>query len=689
MIEVDARNLQDGADASWIGLDSVAFGQVKPPRRVQARFYMAPRGSDGDPGTEEQPFRTLERSRKAVRAINGAMTGDIEVVLREGTYELAQTLVLTWEDSGANGYKVIYRAHEGERVVISGGRRITDWSDPDGDGIWEAPNRLGLPYSRQLWVNGERRPRASGVPPAGLHQTNFGYRTDPDSPAREMLYWRNLGDVEFLYVIPPPIHAGGLPHTASRVTIDRITPSGEIVMKQPAWRNLTERDEEHLGPPHRWPPYRVENAYELLDEPGEWVLARDEGKFYYFPRPGENPNEVEVIAPVLETLVSGQGTKEAPVRNIQFVGLQFSYATFLRPGGPDGYTEIGTGYCNTGEDGIHQGLPQYDPVKYPVYGVWTKTPANVTFTYAQDLRFERVRFAHLGATALDFLGGSQYNEIVGCMFVDVSANGIEIGGVDKPKPTDPRDVVRGNQVRNSIFTRVGAEYFGCAGILATYVQETLIAHNLLHDLPSVGIHVGWGIGWHETTRGIFNRDNRVTANHIYDHVQVVSDYSAIYAHGKQGNSYADALVIDGNVIHGQRHRLQPIFTDGSSQWIRICHNAIYDNDGAAYQILPMDREPLVRAWGGCFGPPIGDPLADLVNIDFSHNYYEGVIPLEKRPENYAIHPKLYWSCDVPPGDYIVADNKAVDSAADVRAAGGGWILDRAGLEREYQDLLEQ
>jgi hypothetical protein len=144
------------------------------------------------------------------------------------------------------------------------------------------------------------------------------------------------------------------------------------------------------------------------------------------------------------------------------------------------------------------------------------------------------------------------------------------------------------------------------------------------------------------------------------------------------------------MIFGRRSLFDPgMVIDGSSQWMRIYFNAIYDNDGAAYQIRPMDPEPLVRAWGGCFGPGLGDPLTDLVNIDFSHNYHEGVIPLEKRPENYALHPKLYWSCDVPPGDYIVADNTAVDSAAAVRAASGGWILDRAGLERESQDLPEQ
>jgi hypothetical protein len=210
----------------------------------------------------------------------------------------------------------------------------------------------------------------------------------------------------------------------------------------------------------------------------------------------------------------------------------------------------------------------------------------------------------------------------------------------------------------------------------------------MHDLPSVGIKMGWGWGWHESVQGIFNCDNRITVNHIFNHVKVVSDYGAIYAHGKQGDCYADGLVIDGNVIYDQRHRLQPIFTDGSSQWMRIYFNAIYDNEGARYQVT-ADSQPMVRPWGGCFGRAIGNPLVDLVNIDFSYNYYEGVLPLEKRPENYAIHPNLCWSCDVPSGDYIMHDNLPVEDAAEVRSKGGGWILEQAGLQLEYRDLADK
>ena len=51
---------------------------------VQTTLYVAPGGSDVNPGTEAKPFATVEKARQAVRAINKNMAGDIVVVLCRG-----------------------------------------------------------------------------------------------------------------------------------------------------------------------------------------------------------------------------------------------------------------------------------------------------------------------------------------------------------------------------------------------------------------------------------------------------------------------------------------------------------------------------------------------------------------------------------------------------------------------------
>jgi len=52
---------------------------------AERTFYVSPAGDDRSEGTEARPFATLHRARQAVREVNRAMTGDIEVVLRGGT----------------------------------------------------------------------------------------------------------------------------------------------------------------------------------------------------------------------------------------------------------------------------------------------------------------------------------------------------------------------------------------------------------------------------------------------------------------------------------------------------------------------------------------------------------------------------------------------------------------------------
>ena len=46
------------------------------------------------------------------------MIGDVFVYLREGTYELKEPLVFQAQDSGHNGYSVMYMAYPGDTPVL-------------------------------------------------------------------------------------------------------------------------------------------------------------------------------------------------------------------------------------------------------------------------------------------------------------------------------------------------------------------------------------------------------------------------------------------------------------------------------------------------------------------------------------------------------------------------------------------
>ena len=93
---------------------------------ANAALWVSPAGDDSGPGTEEQPLRTIERARDLVRTLNANMSDDISVFI-SGSYRLARPVVFGPQDSGTNGFSVVYTAAPGEHPVLSGGLSVTGW----------------------------------------------------------------------------------------------------------------------------------------------------------------------------------------------------------------------------------------------------------------------------------------------------------------------------------------------------------------------------------------------------------------------------------------------------------------------------------------------------------------------------------------------------------------------------------
>src|SRR6266516_715712 len=252
---------------------------------TQATVYVSPGGNDANTGTSaSQPVKTLQRARDIVRTLNQGMTGDLVVSLANGTYQLSQPLTLDAQDSGTGGHRVIWTAASGARPVISGGVPITGWTSGSG-GIWSAPAPAGL-RTRQLYVNGVRATRASGPLPTKITATTAKGYTTADAT---MDNWRNPKDIEFVYT------AGLGGWTEPRCPVAAISPTA-ISMAQPCWTNTNARLDRTSSqawnlvgrPKLHTLPTLVDNAFELLDRPGEWYLDRSRSTVYYLPRSGEN-----------------------------------------------------------------------------------------------------------------------------------------------------------------------------------------------------------------------------------------------------------------------------------------------------------------------------------------------------------------------------------------------------------------
>src|SRR2546423_12959564 len=87
----------------------------------------------------------------------------------------------------------------------------------------------------------------------------------------------------------------------------------------------------------------IENAYELLDSPGEWYLNPTAGVLSYIPLAGQNMSSVAADLPVLQSLVDIGGTYDAPAHHISFSGVTFAGTSWLGPSSGQGYADQQTG----------------------------------------------------------------------------------------------------------------------------------------------------------------------------------------------------------------------------------------------------------------------------------------------------------------------------------------------------------
>jgi len=631
-------------------------GAAPAPKQI----YVATWGKDNWSGTEAHPFATVRRAQQAVRESTPKMKSDIVVNLREGVYTLGAPLSLSSSsgDSGRNGYRVVYRAYgfgtgAQERVTISGGRQITNWMlvDPAAN-IWRAS--VGDLETRQLYVDGQRRTRASlgrvatrqqlgdGIP-GTLTKTETGYTTDSVAPQS----WRNPADIEFVY-------KGAFRWSEPRCGVASITGNAQrstITMDQPCFRWV--RNMRLATGRELIAPSSVENSLSFLHEPGTFYLERTSAGqrpgsnyLYYMPIPGENLARDAVTAPVLERLVSGDGSDEAPLRDVSFQGLTFAYATWLEPNEPTGFAHFISSFYEHGDA---------PPGPWQFSKEARNVPANVVFHHSDGIVLEGNHFTHLGAVGIEFSHSSSDNVIRGNVLSDISSTGITMG-VLQPETTG---INRNNLIENNWIHNTGVEYHGGSGLFLQKTQDTTVRHNQVNDIAYTGILFGQDDCLGDCPE-LVSRNTQVLNNLVFDTLQVLSDGGGIYSSGPQGSTYENGALVQGNVVYSSGYI--GLYTDQSNKYVTVKGNLSYDN---------------WKAFGGC-----SEPIIDHVLI--TKNFWDDDEPI--------------WACGPLGSDVTVTENtKLVGTAGykvNIEEACNAnpecaAIVRNAGLEDRYRYLLVQ
>ncbi|WP_246144860.1 discoidin domain-containing protein [Actinacidiphila oryziradicis] len=498
------------------------------------------------------------------------MQSDIHVDLMSGTYQLASTFTLTSQDSGTNGYRVVYEAAPGANPVVSGGSQVTGWTLSDAaHNVYKA--HVGNVDTRQLYVNGELETRArSAKNPSGFTKTSTGYTfTDTSLDS-----YKSVSNMEV-------VSAWGW--MLYRCPVQSIS-GNTMTMQQPCWNNANLHQGEEIQNP-TW----LENARELLDTPGEWYLDKSTGDIYYMPKAGQNMTTATVTIPQVQDLVDLNGTVDNPVSNVSFQGITFSYSTWLAPSSSDGMVEGQAGFRIVGTN------TDFDSTRLN----WVKTPGAVNVSFGHSIGFEGNTFTHLGAVGLNLNTGTQGTDITGNVFTEVAATGIQVGGTDviDAHPTDTRDITKDNTVDNNVVANVADQYNGSVGILAGYTDHTVITHNKVYNLPYSGISVGWGWGLTDAggdsnypgnsgvpvwTTPTTSQNNVVSDNEISDIMKSQSDGGAIYTLSANPGG-----VVSGNYISNvPTPAYGAIYQDEGSRYWTTTNNAFCN---VAYQWLLLNH----------------------------------------------------------------------------------------------------
>jgi hypothetical protein len=285
-------------------------------------IHIAPSGNDSNPGTAAQPVKTPQGAQVHVRSlIKKGLKDSVDVVFAAGNYVMAAPLELRPEDSGTKEFPITWKAAPGAEVICSGGLEIPQKWTKDEGGIWHVDIKGTGPEDwnfRLLFVDGKRATRARF--PNADEKNPFLYATGGDldhvkiDPALAKESWGRAKDAQINIV--PQWRFFNQWNTVTKVDAK----TGRI--------DIADSERHAKIIPGNW--FWIEGVKEELDQPGEWFLDTEARRLHYMPPAGDDPNELTIIAPVLNRLVNATGDVNAGthVEHVHFDGIQFRNTSF-------------------------------------------------------------------------------------------------------------------------------------------------------------------------------------------------------------------------------------------------------------------------------------------------------------------------------------------------------------------------
>ena len=385
----------------------------------------------------------------------------------------------------------------------------------------------------------------------------------------------------------------------------------------------------------------VQNAFELLTKPGQFYFDRTNQKVYYYSN-GENMATATVIAPVSQGLIqiSGSSTSNR-VKNLQFYGITFEYDDWqLMDVGGSKY------FAGIQGSGLYVKVGSRSP---DVYDYEDLPQATITCKNCDALRFERNVFVNLqSGNCMNFPNDVINTTVIGNIFQNTSGNSVVVGhpqhvfiGDGPIYPSGVEGICKNVVVQDNLVRNVATEFVQLDGMSAFFVDSCTFTHNDIANTPWNGLSVGWG--WSYQLNSTTCRKNSITYNKVGNSQQALpGDGATFYTLGQQPGSVMAYNYAYGNA-GGEGHYM----LDEGTQFYRM-----HDN---------VSLNPAQNRW---------------LFIWFSTSKNDTM-------DNNYVNKNGY----VDQGTNCPITNTHYEASAPPWSAAAQSIIDNAGLEPAYQDLL--
>jgi len=281
-------------------LRATALALLTPFNALALDLYVAPNGSDNNPGTLQRPLKTMEGARAKLSGVSRSQT--IRVNFRAGTYFPAKPAIFRAADSGQDGRPIVYRSYPGETAFFDGARFIGN------SGFTRVPsnlqNRLPSVARSKTFVqviqNAELR-RLLADPNAIL---------SVNSRPQFLATYPNVG---FLTATNKTAGSGNGSHA---------NPTGDIfsVAESFPFRALeTELRRGGKQANNNVSRCRIANFLYGLDSPGEWYFDTTDNRLYFWPLSGS----IKASDRIGITGGGGVATCVGGVKNLRFERMVF------------------------------------------------------------------------------------------------------------------------------------------------------------------------------------------------------------------------------------------------------------------------------------------------------------------------------------------------------------------------------